>query len=58
MKINLELTEQEAKALADLMDAGVRHQGLFSAGIAAHLAGKLQTAAQAAEAADQENDNG
>lgn len=49
MQIKLTLTEQEAEALAGLMDAGVRAQGLAAAGTAAHLAGKLQEAAKAAK---------
>ena len=44
--ITVELTEQEAQALLNLMDAGLRQVGLNAAANAALLARKIQDAAQ------------
>lgn len=41
---NLELTEQEIEALVNLLDAGVRHQGLNAATNAAFLMQKINAA--------------
>lgn len=45
--INLQLTEQEAQALVQLMDAAVRAQGLQVAQAALVLTAKVQEAAKA-----------
>lgn len=45
--INLELTEQEAGNLLQLVDVAVKTQGLSVAGAAIQLAAKIQMAAQA-----------
>lgn len=45
----IELTEQEANALIQMMDAAVRHDGLTAAGAAAQLAVKIQRAFQPKE---------
>jgi len=47
--INLQLTEQEAQALVQLMDAAVRAQGLQVAQAALVLTAKVQEAAKAKE---------
>lgn len=47
--INLPLTEQEAQALVQLMDAAVRAQGLQVAQAALVLTAKVQEAVQASK---------
>lgn len=50
MNITIELNPQEFNALTELLDAGVKAVGLRAAPAAAHLLGKLETAAKEAEA--------
>ena len=54
--ITLKLTEAEMQALAGLMDAGLRATGIRAARDAAVLLQKLESAVEAAKAA-QQSDN-
>ena len=52
------LTDEEIQALANLMDAGVRHQGLSAVKNAAALLQKLETAEPAEETENQHPEYG
>jgi len=56
--IVLELTEQEALNLRNLLDVAVRAEGMRAATFAIALDAKIVAAAQAAQAASQQQGNG